>query len=72
MSDEQVPVEKLTYEQARDELKVVIQSLEGGNAPLEQTLELWQRGEDLAKKCKDILEQAQKKINEVTAPDAAQ
>lgn len=72
MSDEQVPVEKLTYEQARDELKVVIQNLEGGNAPLEQTLELWQRGEDLAKKCKDILEQAQKKINEVTAPDAAQ
>lgn len=72
MSEKLTEVSELSYEQARDELRVVIQNLESGNAPLEQTLELWQRGEDLAKRCRSILQQAQKKISEATSEEVTQ
>ena len=57
--------ENLSFEQARDELRGIIQTLESGSAPLEETLKLWGRGEALAKKCKSILERAMHEIQEV-------
>ncbi len=55
---EQTDPQLLTYEQAKNELRVVIQSLESGSIPLEDTLKLWKRGEALASRCKQILDQA--------------
>ncbi len=69
------PVESLSYEQARDELRSIVQSLETGSAPLEETLKLWQRGEELSRHCQHILGAAQKRIDqalnsaEETAPN---
>ena len=40
---------KISYEAARDELAEVVESLEEGSATLEQSLKLWERGEELAK-----------------------
>ena len=40
--------ETLTYEQARDKLAAVVKRLEAGGLTLEQSLELWERGERLA------------------------
>ena len=40
-----------TYEQARDELIQIVAQLEAGGTTLEQSLALWQRGEDLASLC---------------------
>lgn len=53
----------LTYEQAKSELRAVVQMLESGSAPLEDTLDLWQRGELLAARCKEILDQAAARLN---------
>ena len=51
-SKEQLPdPESLGYEAARDELVRIVQALEGGQAPLEDTLTLWERGEALAARC---------------------
>ena len=36
--------EQLSYEQAREELVSVVQRLESGGAPLEESLALWERG----------------------------
>ena len=36
---------KLSYEQARDELAEIVESLESGSATLEESLALWERGE---------------------------
>ena len=36
----------LSYEQARDELLEVVRRLEGGGTTLEDSLALWERGED--------------------------
>lgn len=45
----------LSYEQARDELIRVVGALEQGNATLEQSLALWERGEALARRCEEWL-----------------
>ena len=54
--------QKLSYEQARDELAMVVASLEGGQATLEQSLALWERGEELAKICQEWLDGAKAKL----------
>ncbi len=43
--------EQPTYEQARAELREIVQALESGGQPLEESLALWQRGEELAAIC---------------------
>lgn len=61
--------EALSYEQARDQLRAVVQSLESGTMPLEDTLALWQRGELLAARCKQILDQAAAILETVESAD---
>jgi len=53
---------KLSYEQARDELTKVVSTLEAGGAGLEESLKLWERGEELAQICQDWLDGARKKL----------
>jgi exodeoxyribonuclease VII small subunit len=53
---------KLSYEQARDELAEIVESLESGSATLEESLALWERGEALAKICQEWLDGAKAKI----------
>jgi exodeoxyribonuclease VII small subunit len=52
-----------TYEQARDELAEIVESLEDGSATLEESLKLWERGEELAKICQQWLDGAKKKLD---------
>jgi exodeoxyribonuclease VII small subunit len=54
---------KMSYEAARDELAAVISELESGQSTLEQSLALWQRGEDLAKICQEWLDGAMAKLS---------
>ena len=53
---------KLFYEQAREELAEIVESLEDGSATLEESHKLWERGEELAKICQEWLDGAKKKI----------
>ncbi|MCI7512766.1 exodeoxyribonuclease VII small subunit [Schaalia hyovaginalis] len=55
-------VSTLGYEQARDELVGIVRALESGQAPLEDTLALWERGEALASHCRSILDSAQERL----------
>jgi len=54
---------KISYEAARDELADVVESLEAGSATLEESLKLWERGEELAKICQEWLDGAKKKLD---------
>jgi exodeoxyribonuclease VII small subunit len=54
--------EHLSYEQARDELVQVVQRLESGGVPLEESLALWERGEELAAICQARLDGARAKV----------
>ena len=53
---------KLSYEEARDELTNVVSTLEAGGAGLEDSLKLWERGEELALICQEWLDGARKKL----------
>lgn len=55
-------VAELSYEQARDELIQVVNRLEQGGATLEESLQLWERGEALAARCEDWLIGARKRL----------
>jgi len=50
------------YEQARDELTELVKRLEAGGLTLEQSLQLWERGEQLASICEDWLEGARARL----------
>ena len=61
MTGEKLPdPASLGYEAARDELVQIVRALEGGQAPLEDTL--WERGEALAARCSAILDGAQARL----------
>ena len=55
----------ISYEAARDELADVVSKLESGKATLEESLKLWERGEELAKICQDWLDGAKAKLEKV-------
>jgi exodeoxyribonuclease VII small subunit len=53
----------LSYEQARDELIEVVRRLEAGGATLEESLALWERGEQLAGICQEWLDGARARLS---------
>jgi exodeoxyribonuclease VII small subunit len=54
---------ELTYEEARAELAGVVEKLEAGGATLEQSLALWERGEELATICQRWLDAARSRLD---------
>ena len=58
----------MTYEAARDELVEVVRRLEQGGATLEESLALWERGEELAAVCQRWLDGAQAKLDAALRP----
>lgn len=59
---------EVPYEQARDELTEVVRRLESGGLTLEQSLELWERGERLADICSQWLEGARARLAAALPP----
>ncbi|MEU8621853.1 exodeoxyribonuclease VII small subunit [Streptomyces sp. NPDC048623] len=62
----------LGYEQARDELIEVVRRLEAGGTTLEESLALWERGEELAKVCRHWLEGARARLDASLAAERAE
>ena len=54
-----------SFEAARDELLTIVSKLEEGNVTLDESLDLWERGEKLAARCQEILEGARERIANV-------
>lgn len=61
------PISQLGYEQARDELIEVVSQLEQGGLDLDTSLKLWERGEELAKRCEQHLAGARQKVEQTLA-----
>lgn len=62
MTDKLPDVSSLSYEQARDELIAIVDSLEKGTATLDESVTLWERGEALAKHCEEWLTSARTRL----------
>lgn len=65
------PVPELTYEQARDELVALVARIESGGVPLEESMVLWERGEQLAAHCQAKLDAAQETLDRTSGEGAA-
>lgn len=57
-----LPLEELSYEQARDELVEVVKILELGQMSLDESLRYWERGEELAAYCEKYLDNASERV----------
>lgn len=53
---------ELSYEESREELNNVVRRLESGGLTLQESLALWERGEELARICERWLEGARAKL----------
>lgn len=62
---------ELSYEQARAELEEVVRRLEAGGVPLEESLALWERGEELAGICQNRLDGARRRLERSGEPEQA-
>ncbi|HKX67055.1 MAG TPA: exodeoxyribonuclease VII small subunit [Intrasporangium sp.] len=59
-------IEQMRYEDAREELIAIVAKLEAGQVPLEDSMQLWRRGEALAAHCSHWLDGAQAEIEGAT------
>ncbi|HKI41399.1 MAG: exodeoxyribonuclease VII small subunit [Mycobacterium sp.] len=66
------PISQLGYEACRDELMEVVRLLEQGGLDLDSSLKLWERGEQLAKRCEEHLAGARKRIEDVLSSGQAE
>ena len=67
---EQTDVADLGYEEARQELVELVARLEGGQAGLEESMQLWQRGEALAAHCEAWLDKAEASLSSATESES--
>ncbi|MFH9352989.1 exodeoxyribonuclease VII small subunit [Kitasatospora sp. NPDC017646] len=63
------PDDALGYEHARDALLDVVRQLENGGISLEESLALWERGEQLAKVCQRWLDGARARLDAALAAE---
>ena len=61
------PISQLGYEDCRDELIEVVRQLEQGGLDLYTSLKLWERGEQLAKRCEEHLAGARQRVADALA-----
>ena len=58
--------EEPTFEKARAELEQIVAQLESGGASLDETIALWERGEELYRLCVSKLDAARGRIEELS------
>ena len=60
------PVDELTYEQAFEELEGVVAALESETLTLEQAIALYERGQQLTRRCTGLLDSAELRIRDLS------
>jgi len=59
------PIEELSFEDALRELETIVSQLETGNAPLDEAIRLYERGDKLRRRCAERLDAAQARIEAI-------
>jgi exodeoxyribonuclease VII small subunit len=59
-------VKTMTFEAALAELEQIVQKLEGGRAPLAESIDIYERGEALKAHCEALLKAAVARIEKIT------
>lgn len=64
--------DELTFEQAERELGEIVERLERGDAGLDEAIRLWERGEELHRFCREKLDAAHGRIEELARQASGQ
>lgn len=67
MSENNSDIAALSFEDALRALEDIVRKLEGGEVPLDSSIELYERGEKLRQHCQARLDAAQLKIEQIIA-----
>ncbi|MGL4314208.1 MAG: exodeoxyribonuclease VII small subunit [Sphingomonas sp.] len=59
------PVDQMSFEEALRELESIVGHLERGDAPLDESIRLYERGSQLRQRCADRLDAAQARIEAI-------
>jgi exodeoxyribonuclease VII small subunit len=59
-------IAKLSFEKALAELEQIVQKLERGDVPLEESVAIYERGESLKRRCEELLRQAEARVEKIT------
>ncbi|MAK62027.1 MAG: exodeoxyribonuclease VII small subunit [Ponticaulis sp.] len=59
------PVESLSFEDALKELESIVEKLESGDVPLEESIQIYERGASLKSHCQAKLRHAQLKVEQI-------
>ena len=59
-------VKKLSFERAIEELETIVKRLEDGKVPLEESVAIYERGEQLKRRCEELLRQAEARVEKIT------
>ena len=59
------PIADMSFEEALRALEITVRSLESGDVPLDESIALYERGEELRKACQKRLDAAQAKIDKI-------
>lgn len=59
-------IDKLSFEDALAELEQIVRTLEEGREPLDNSIELYQRGDRLKRHCEARLKAAQERIEQIS------
>jgi exodeoxyribonuclease VII small subunit len=65
-SKNQDDISKLSFEQAIKELTSIVEKIEQGEIPLQDSLTQYERGMTLIKHCRKILQEAEKRIEKIS------
>lgn len=64
------PVSSSSFERAIQRLGEIVESLEDGDQPLEESIALFEEGMSLARNSQEILDRAERRIEELLAVDS--
>ena len=60
-------IAEMSFEDALAALEALVRDLEGGQVPLEKSIELYERGEALRKHCEERLKAAELRVEKIVA-----
>lgn len=66
------PVAEMSFEDAMSALEAVVNSLEAGDVPLEDSIKLYERGAELKAHCQKKLAEAEEKVAQITFDENGQ
>ncbi|HUV41172.1 MAG TPA: exodeoxyribonuclease VII small subunit [Sedimentisphaerales bacterium] len=67
--NEKTDTGKMTFEQTITELTAIVDKIEQGRIPLQDSLQQYERAMALIKHCRTILQQAEKRIEKISEPE---